>query len=157
VKFAYMPLPLRQKLLAPTAKMRHRPIVPIHILAPRMLPPLDACIDSAADDTVFPPHWGTRLGIDLTTAPKGQAQVAGGSVIQVTFTPVTLLLSDGYETCEWDAVVGFSAMPLRWALLGHSGFLEFFDVQLLGARRETIITPNTAFAGQYFTVPSPSP
>jgi hypothetical protein len=83
--------------------------------------------------------------------------VVGGSIIQVSFAPVTLLLSDGYETCEWDAIVGFSASAMRWALLGHSGFLEFFDVQLLGARRETIIAPNTAFAGQHFVVGSPTP
>jgi hypothetical protein len=56
VKFAYLPLPVRQPSPATTAKMRYRPIVPIHIIAPRMMPPLDACIDSAADDTVFPPH-----------------------------------------------------------------------------------------------------
>jgi hypothetical protein len=41
-----------------------------------------------------------------------------------------------------------STAPLRWALLGHTGFLEFFDVQLLGARREVILFPNQAFAGQ---------
>jgi hypothetical protein len=69
----------------------------------------------------------------------------------------SLLLSYGYETCEWDAIVGFSATPMRWALLGHSGFLEFFDVQLLGARREIIIIPNTAFAGQQSVVPAPTP
>jgi hypothetical protein len=122
-----------------------------------MLPPLDACIDSAADDTVFPPHWATRLGIDLGSAPTGQAQGVGGSIIQVSFAPVTLLLSDGYETCQWDTVVGFSAAPMRWALLGHSGFLEFFDVQLLGARRETVIHPNTAFGGQHIVVAPPTP
>lgn len=157
MKFAYMPLPARQKSPAVPAKVRHRPIVPIHILAPRMLPPLNACIDCAADDTVFPPYWATRLGIDLGAAPKGQAHVVGGGVIQLSFAPVTLLLSDGYETCEWDAVVGFAATAMRWALLGHSGFLEFFDVQLLGARRETYVTPNTAFAGQHFVVVPPPP
>jgi hypothetical protein len=155
VKFTYMPLPVRQK--QPGAISRHRPIVPIHVLAPRMLPPLDACIDSAADDTIFPPHWATRLAIDLGSASQGQAQVVGGSVIQIRFAQVTLLLSDGYETCEWDATVGFSATPLRWALLGHAGFLEFFDVQLLGARREAVINPNTAFLGQHFAVPKTPP
>jgi hypothetical protein len=122
-----------------------------------LLPPLDACIDSAADATVFPPHWATRLGIDLGAAPKGQAQAVGGAIIHVSFAPVTLLLSDGYETCQWDTVVGFSAAPMRWALLGHSGFLEFLDVQLLGARREALLSPNAAFAGQHFTVTSPTP
>jgi hypothetical protein len=152
VKFAYMPLPLRQ-----SARTRYRPIVPIHILAPRMLPPIDACIDSAADDTVFPPQWAVRLGVDLAAATKGQAQGIGGTVVQVSYAPVTLLLSDGYETCEWDAVVAFSATPMRWALLGHAGFLDHLDVQLLGARREVIVMPNTAFRGQHFSYASPPP
>jgi hypothetical protein len=138
-------------------RVRHRPIVPIHMLAPLMLPPVDACIDSAADDTVFPPHLAMRLGIDPVAAPKGQARLVGGTVINVNYAPVTLLLSDGYETCEWDAVVGFSTVPMRWALLGHAGFLDFFDVQLLGARREAIIVPNQAFPGQRIIHAAPAP
>jgi hypothetical protein len=139
------------------AKARHRPIVPIHILAPLLLPPVDACIDSAADDTVFPPQLATRLGIDPAAAAKGQARLVGGTIVNVAYAPVTLLLSDGYETCEWDAVVGFAAVPMRWALLGHAGFLEFFDVQLLGARREAVIVPNTAFPGLRLIHATPPP
>jgi hypothetical protein len=131
------------------ATVRYRPIVPIHILAPMMVPPVDACIDSAADDTVFPPHLASRLGLNLSTTPTGQAHPIGGPAVNVHFAQVTLLLSDGYETCEWDAVVGFSTVPMRWALLGHAGFLEFFDVQLLGARREVLLVPNAAFPGQH--------
>jgi len=152
-----MPLPVRRTAPAALGGMRHRPIVPIHIVAPRLLPPLDACVDSAADDTVFPPHWGTRLGIDLGAAPKGQAQVVGGAIINVSFAPVTLLLSDGYETCRWNALVGFSATPLRWALLGHPGFLEFFDVQLFGAQRVAMIHANASFPGQHVVVAPPTP
>ena len=81
MKFAYLPLPLRHAAQpAPTlggTRVRHRPIVPIHVLAPLMLPPLDACIDCAADDTVFPPQWFTRLGIDPIAAPMGQARAVG--------------------------------------------------------------------------------
>ncbi len=149
MKFAYLPLPVRQATPALRgAKVRYRPIVPIHLLAPQPLPPLDACIDSAADDTVFPAAIATRLGLDLSAAPTGHSRGIGGTVITVHYVPATLLLSDGYETCEWDAVVGFSTVPMRWALLGHAGFLEYFDVQLLGARREAIVVPNAAFPGQ---------
>jgi hypothetical protein len=98
-----------------------------------------------------------RLGVDLAAATKGLAQGIGGAVVQVSYTQATLLLSDGYETCEWDAVVAFSTTPMRWALLGHAGFLEHFDVQLLGARREVIVMPNTAFRGQHFSYASPPP
>jgi hypothetical protein len=152
-----MALPIRQKSPAGTTNFRHRPIIPIHIVAPRILPPLDGCIDCAADDTVFPPQWATRLGIDLGSALKGQAQVLGGAIIQVSFASVTLLLTDGYETCEWDTMVGFAAAPMRWALLGHAGFLDFFDVHLLGARREALIFPNITFAGKHLVVVPSTP
>ena len=158
MKFAYMPLPVRQA--SPTlrgAQARYRPIVPAHIVAPVMLPPLDACIDSAADDTIFPPHLAIRLGIDANSAPTGQVRLVGGTTIKVSYAAVTLLLSDGYETCEWDAVVGFSAVPMRWALLGHAGFLEFFDVQLLGAHREAILVPSANFTGQHLYHVNPVP
>jgi hypothetical protein len=153
VKFAYLPLPVRQASPAlGGVTARHRPIVPIHILhilAPLTLPPLDACIDCAADDTIFPPHLAGRLGIDPLTAPKGRAGLIGGTIVNVIYAQVTLLLSDGYESCHWDAVVAFPTVPMRWALLGHAGFLDFFDVQLLGARREVIVLPNTAFPGKH--------
>jgi hypothetical protein len=121
----------------------------MHIVAPLRLPPVDACIDSAADETVFPPRIGASLGINVAAAPQGQARAVGGTVVNVHYAPVSLLLSDGYETCEWTTMVGFATVPMRWALLGHTGFLEFFDIQLLGARREVIIFPNQAFSGQY--------
>ncbi len=150
MKFAYSPLTVRQATPAMRgAKVRHRPIVPIHILAPSALPPVDACVDSAADDTVFPPHLAARLGLHAAAIQKGQARSVGGTIVNVVYAPVTLLLSDGYESCEWDTIVGFSTVPMPWALLGHAGFLEFFDVQLLGLRREAIIVPHAAFPGQF--------
>jgi hypothetical protein len=131
------------------AKVRYRPIVPIHILAPRSLPPVDACIDCAADDTVFPLHLAKRLGLNPSAFQPGHARLVGGIVIKVNYGQVRLLLSDGYESCDWDAVVAFSTVPMRWALLGHAGFLEFFDVHLLGARREAVVVPNSDFQGQH--------
>ncbi len=87
-------------------KTRIRPVVPMHIVAPLRLPPVDACIDSAADATVFPPRIGATLGINLAAAPQGQARAVGGMVVNVHYAPVSLLLSDGYETCEWTTTVG---------------------------------------------------
>ena len=156
MKFAYTALPLRQASPGATGAVRYRPLVPIHVVGPRRLPPVDGCIDSAADDTVFPPHWSARLGINVGSAPTGRVRAAGGAIIHVHFAPVTLLLADGREVFRWDAVVGFSTAPLRWALLGHSAFLDLFDVHLLGARREVLIEPNSAFTGQHLvTVATP--
>jgi hypothetical protein len=61
------------------------------------------------------------------------------------YAEAILRVADGSEACEWTAVVGFIAAPLRWAILGHAGCLEFFDTQLLGHRREAQLTPNDSF------------
>jgi hypothetical protein len=129
------------------ASIRYRPIIPIRVVSAVNRPPIDACIDTAADDTVFPPHLAKQFGIDLSKAPTGSGRVVGGAVVQVHYVQLTLLLADGFESCEWDSIVGFSTVPMRWALLGHAGFLEFFDVHFFGAKREVVLTPNVTFPG----------
>ena len=75
---------------------------------------------------------------------------AGGIPLTYRYAPVRLLLSDGRETCQWTAIVGFLDMPGKMrANLGHAGFLEFFDTMLYGARREVEIIPNAAFSGTH--------
>lgn len=71
----------------------------------------------------------------------------GGLVVPYSYAPVDLRLSDGVDTCEWRALVGFVDLPLRWALLGHAGFLDGFDTDLRGSLREAFIVPNSAFPG----------
>jgi hypothetical protein len=78
------------------------------------LAPLDASIDCAADDTVFPPHLASRLGVDPLVAPKGRVGLIGGTFVTVNYAQVTLLLSDGYEALLDSARIstesGFSLM-----------------------------------------------
>jgi hypothetical protein len=129
--------------------MRHRPIVPIRIIQSQLSSPIDGCVDSAADDTLFPLRLARRRGIDLAHAPRGEVHAAGHSPLPVNYALVTLLLADGVETCEWEAIIGFADVPLRWPLLGQAGCLQFFDVELRGARREAQLTPNSSFRGQH--------
>jgi hypothetical protein len=70
---------------------------------------------------------------------------------------VTLLLSDGTATAQWDTTVAFTAATLRWPLLGQAGFLQFFDVELHGASHEAILTPNVTFPGQHVVYQQPPP
>ena len=59
-----------------------------------------------------------------------------------------LRITDTYEVYEWEAIVGFSDVLTRWALLGYAGMQQFFDIELLGHRREVILRPNASFQGQ---------
>jgi hypothetical protein len=78
-------------------------------------------------------------------------------VVLYSYATVTLRITDGLEAFEWPAIVGFVDLPLRWALLGHAGFLDFFDIELRGARREVAITPNSSFQGQRTIQAAPFP
>ena len=158
MRFAYLPLPTRQPIYPLGGlRVRYRPIVPIQIIGPQVLPPFDACIDSAADDTVFPLRLARRLGINLTAAPEGKVQPVGQIALTVKYARATLLLADGFESCQWEAIVAFADSPLRWALLGHAGFLQFFDTNLRGALRDVLLVPNTSFLGQHVIHAVPPP
>lgn len=136
--------------------MRYRPVLAVRLIGPLSSRPYDGCIDTASDDTIFPRSLAQALGIDLTGAPQGPARPASGVVISYLYARVTRRVTDGLEECAWEATVGFADLRLRWALLGHAGFLEFFDTDLRGARREVILAPNPSFPGRH-TVHRPPP
>jgi len=150
VIFAYMPLPTKGPVPSlGGAAVRYRPIVPIGFSGPLGWRFIDGCLDCGSDDTILPLSLARKLGIDLTGAPQGEAHPVGGTIVPYAYAAVTLRVSDGIETCEWSATVGFVDLPLRWALLGHAGFLDFFDADLRGARREVFMTPNRQFPGAF--------
>src|SRR5207244_3260499 len=123
--------------------------IPVQLIGPTGSRLLGANLDSGSDDTLFPLHLAAHLGLDLTSAAEGEARSVGGPAIHYVYAPVTLRVADGSDACEWTAIVGFVDAPLRWAILGHAGFLEFFDVQLLGERREALLTPSASFTGRH--------
>ncbi|HVS35187.1 MAG TPA: hypothetical protein VMS17_06360 [Gemmataceae bacterium] len=131
------------------AKVRHLPIVSAGAIHAGVTYPIDGLVDSAASDVIFPLLAARRLGIDLTKAPVGESRQAGGVWLRYRYASVRMHLSNGRETCQWDAIVGFLDVPTKHALLGQAGFLQFFDAFLYGARREVEIIPNAAFAGAH--------
>jgi len=158
VIFAYMPLPTKGPIPSLGGAMaRYRPIVPVGVFGPFGLRFIDGCVDCGSDDTIFPLSLARKLRLDLTGAPQGESHPVGGAIVPYVYAAVTLRVSDGVETCEWQATVGFVDLPLRWALLGHAGFLDFFDTDLRGARREVFMTPNSSFSGTHLIQPTSSP
>src|SRR5262249_33519232 len=148
VIFPYLPLPTKGPVPSlGGAMVRHRPIVSVRVFGPLGSRLYDGCLDCACDDTIFPRFLARTLGIDLSGALQGEAHPVGGLIIPYSYAAVPLRLSDGVESFDWQAVVGFVDLPLRWALLGHAGFLDFFDTELRGARRDVVITPNSLFPG----------
>src|SRR5438105_4291531 len=104
----------------------------------------DGILDTGADETVFREDVATRIGSDLTGAEERPIDLVGRPApVRCRYASVQLRITDGRrETYEWTAVVGFVAIPLRYNLLGHGGFLQFFDVEFRGAAHEAILIPN---------------
>ncbi len=149
MKFPYVALPTRRPVFPlGGALIRHRPLVAIQVRGPSGARSLTATVDSGSGDTLFPAYLAPRLGIDLAEAPAGEAAAVGGPPIPYNYVTVSLRLSDGYEECEWDAIVGFVAAPMRWAILGYAGVLQHFDLQLLGLQRQAVFVPNASFPGR---------
>jgi hypothetical protein len=126
----------------------------ITTITPAGMVTVDGLVDSGATEVVLPLRVAPLMGLGLTHAPVGQATQADGSIVTHRYAHIDLYLSDGRETYRWPAVVAFLDVPgRRYALLGHAGFLDFFDVQLRGAAKETIVDPNAAFPGQRIRPP----
>jgi hypothetical protein len=158
LRFPYLPLPTRRPVPSlGGATVRYRPLLAVRLRSPSGSRLFDGCLDSASDDVLFPRRLAAPLGIDLVGATQGEAWPVGGVAIPYLYARVTLQVTDGREECTWEATVGFVDQPLRWALLGHAGFLEFFDTELRGDRREAILTPNPSFPGRHVVHQPPPP
>jgi hypothetical protein len=110
---------------------------------------IEAILDTAADDTVFPEELAGKIGIDLTNAPTGMAEGVGSTAVPVKYVQVTLRLTDaaGRERREWPAWVGFTSAPLPYPLLGFAGCLQFFTATSRGDLEEVEPTANSLYPG----------
>ncbi|HEV3143662.1 MAG TPA: hypothetical protein VGZ47_07255 [Gemmataceae bacterium] len=126
---------------------RPQPVVTITALGPKAARAFPALVDPGADDTVFANQTAQIIGIDLTTAPSGSS--FGSSIgVPVRYAEITLRLTDGIEQREWPARVAFAQVPLRRAVLGFAGVLQFFYSLFDGEREELELTINANYPGK---------
>jgi hypothetical protein len=134
---------------------RSRPIIAVRLIGPGADRLTDGLLDTGADDTVFPEWVATLVGVDLTQAEERQVGLAGRKPIHCRYASVRLRITDGSTIYEWVALVGFVTVSLSRPLLGHAGFLQFFDAEFHGANQEVILTPNRSFPGTTSASPGP--
>lgn len=130
------------------ALTRWRPITAIRMTGPSNTWLCDGLLDSGADDTVFEEDLAALVGVDLSQAESRQLLLAGRpQPITCRYASVELRVTDGQDTYTWTAVVGFVQTRLRYPLLGHAGFLQFFNSDVQGADRQVVLLPNRSFSG----------
>jgi hypothetical protein len=129
-------------------QIRHRPVVAV-MLTGTVTPQLrDGLPDTGADDTVFSEAVAAALGVDLSHGELRSISLAGRpQPLLCRYAAVHLRISDGIETFEWPATVGFVAARLQYALLGQAGFLQFFGADFDGEAHCVSLTPKSCFPG----------
>ena len=152
MKFPYMAIPTKQPVPSLGGRqVRHRPILAV-LLSGTSTPQLrDGLLDTGADDTVFSDSVAVALGVDFSQAEQRTISLAGRpQPLLCRYVVVQIRISDGIETFEWSATVGFVAARLHYALLGHAGFLEFFSDDFDGEAHSVTLTPKPSFPGYCF-------
>jgi len=127
--------------------VRPRPLVVISLLGSAATYVELAQLDTGADDSVFPDSAADLAGIDLSSAPAGEAAGPGSSPVPLRYAQVTLRLTDGNEQRQWPAWVGFTPAKLTRPLLGFAGFLQFFTATFHGDREEVELSVNSLYPG----------
>jgi predicted aspartyl protease len=109
----------------------------------------DGLLDTGSDDTVFTEALAALLGVDLSQAEERQLTLTGRpQPVRCRYASVQLRITDGVqETYEWTAIVGFVSARLHYNLLGHAGFLQFFEAGFRGPAREVVLFPGSSFPG----------
>ena len=135
---------------------RWRPLLAVRVIGPKGTQLIDGLADTGSDETVFEEWVAALIGVDLAQAVSRDIGLVGRvNPVRIKYMSVNLRITDGsQEAYEWPAVIGFTPTKLRYPLLGHAGFLQFFDADFRGEDREVVVTPNAKFSGKVIRLPA---
>ena len=150
MKFPYLAVTIQRPIPSlGGGHVRHRPVVAVMLTGTATPQLRDGLLDTGADDTVFSDAVAAALGVDLSQGEQRSISLAGRpQPLLCRYAAVQLRISDGVETFEWPATVGFVAARLQYALLGQAGFLQFFSADFDGEAQFVTLTPKSRFPGR---------
>jgi len=126
----------------PEQTIVYRPVIPIGITGEAGTAVFYGLLDTGADETLLPKKVADLIGIKANTSQTSTVMSASGEMT-VSYGRVTIEIGHGRQKYRWGAIVGIVEQPWQEALLGHIGFLRYFDVTFLGAKQEVKLKRNT--------------
>jgi hypothetical protein len=150
MKFSYQAYHGAPSPTVPTGII-YRPEVAVKIIGTSGWLPLWPVVDTGSDDTLLPLSAGRAVGAKLDKKQTWTVQGFGGQPTTVILGEVTLEMTAASQVFRWPAKVGFVDFndPVHEvAVLGHSGFLDYFRVICDGHLREIEVDVTPAFPGQ---------
>ena len=126
MKFPYRLYAVEPSPAAPTRSIVSRPVIPITFSGPAGADNSYALLDTGADESYITASIAERLGVTPLSDAVGTVQSASGQ-ITIQYAQVTLDVTDGAERFCRQIVIGIVGEDWSEAILGHIGFLEYFD------------------------------
>jgi predicted aspartyl protease len=132
VRFSY-----RRYSVDPTPALEvnemYRPVIPVRVFGAEDWLDIYALVDTGADESYVTEEMAETIGIQPISNELFVVESASGS-IEVPYAEVPIQINDGIEDYRWSAVVGIVAEPWPEAILGHAGFLQYFDAKFSHSR-----------------------
>jgi hypothetical protein len=123
----------------------YRPEIDIRVIGQSGDVLLHALLDTGADEIVLPGSIADEIGAELDRSIRWQVAGFAGQSTSAILGRVEIELSDGIETYAWRAPVAVvsydDTAEEQVALLGHRGFLDYFDAKFRGVEHEVVLTP----------------
>lgn len=127
----------------------YRPIIPFRIIGDATDDYLRGLADTGADHSLLPRSIADRIGAEIDERTRWTVGGFAGQTARAVMGHVRMEITDGSATHQWSAQVGFvdydDPEKESIALLGHLGFLQFFNAQFRGKDHVVILEPNGTF------------
>jgi hypothetical protein len=122
----------------PSGKVISRPIVPVTLKYRSTVLPVEALVDTGADETVLPLEFATLFGFSFDLEKDGeQWEGAGGGLFRIFRSPKPIefiLEQNGFPPLKWKGHVCFT-LNQPTILLGHRECLEYMNSSFMGKKK----------------------
>lgn len=132
------------------AGLIYQPKIAVVLVGPIGQIRFNALVDTGSDQTILPAFeiekiTGIRINRSEVAEVRGRLEDHREELY--LGENCMLRLSDEDEQIEFSSSIWFSDDNDSPAILGHSGFLEFFSITFDGLHREVVIIPHEKFSG----------
>lgn len=128
----------------------YQPKIPIVLVGPKGEMRFNALVDTGSDQTIFPLldiEEITGVIIDRNSKSEVQGRLEQHKEDLFLGKQCRLRLSVGEELYEFSSSIWYSDDSDSPAILGHSGFLEYFTATFDGENHVLTLDPNKIFSG----------
>jgi predicted aspartyl protease len=126
MKFAYARYQVTPSLTAPNQVILYRPHIPVRFVGPNGFRDVYALVDTGADESFVTESMAEKLGVVPLSDETFLIHSASGSM-SVWYGRITIEIADHFDEHSISVVVGVVSQDWTEMILGHIGFLEFFD------------------------------